>query len=217
MDPIDLTKHLPEVVSVAKVAAASVPFTAIVKKMLGPAADELAEMWRDQMRLYRYGRQIKCIEKAEKMASDAGFTPRAVPIKLLFPLLEGASLEEDENLNDMWAALLANAASPHNATKVRAGFVETLKQMSPDEGALLNCFLDPNLSNEVGLQYLPPSEIKKITDAYVRLGFPSDQFWVCMEGLEMAKLLLPAGGDHYVLSNRGIQFLRACRPPQPKP
>jgi hypothetical protein len=71
MDPTEITKHIPEVVSVAKVAAASIPFTGIVKRMLGPAADEVAEMWRDQIRLYRYGRQFKCVEKAEKMAQDA--------------------------------------------------------------------------------------------------------------------------------------------------
>src|ERR1022692_735097 len=125
MDPTDLTKHLPEVVSVAKVAAASIPFTGIVKRMLGPAADELAEMWRDQVRLYRYERQLKCVEKAEKMAQDAGFTPQAVPPKILFPLLEGASMEEDENLHDMWAALLANASSPASHI-VRPDFIPIL-------------------------------------------------------------------------------------------
>jgi hypothetical protein len=93
--------------------------------MLGPAADELAEMWRDQVRLYRYERQLKCVEKAEKMAEEAGFTPQAVPPKILFPLLEGASFEENEDLHTMWAALLANAASSENAQKVKPGFVAT--------------------------------------------------------------------------------------------
>src|SRR6266568_709406 len=72
------------------------------------------------------------------MAKDAGFTPQAVPPKILFPLLEGASFEEDEDLHTMWAALLANAASPGNAEKVRPGFLAILKQMAPDEAALLN-------------------------------------------------------------------------------
>jgi hypothetical protein len=104
--------------------------------MLGPAADELAEMWRDQIRLYRYGRQIKCVEKAEKMAEDAGFAPNAVPPKILFPLLEGASLEEDEGLHTMWASLLANASSKKGAI-VRPSFILLLKNMAPDEAELL--------------------------------------------------------------------------------
>src|SRR2546421_9844388 len=121
MNPDELLKHAPAIAKLAAPPAAAIPFTSIVKKMLGPAADELAEMWRDQVRLYRYERQLKCVEKAERMAEEAGFTPQAVPPKILFPLLEGASFEEDEKLHDMWAAFLANASSPENAEKVRPG------------------------------------------------------------------------------------------------
>jgi len=74
------------------------------------------------------------------MAREAGFTPQAVPPKILFPLLEGASFEESEDLHTMWAALLANAASPENAGKVRPGFIAILKEISPHEVALLNWF-----------------------------------------------------------------------------
>src|SRR5258708_29078795 len=79
MNPDDLIKAAPAIAKGAGALAAAIPFTAIVKRMLGPAADELAEMWRDQVRMYRYGRQLKCVEKAEKMAQEAGFTPQAVP------------------------------------------------------------------------------------------------------------------------------------------
>src|SRR5947208_13537251 len=96
------------------------------------------EMWRDRVRMYRYERQLKCVEKAERMVKEAGFTPQAVPPKILFPLLEGASFEEDEGLHTMWAALLANAASPENGRRIPPGFIATLRQMSPDEAGLLN-------------------------------------------------------------------------------
>src|SRR5215472_13690291 len=115
MDPNDLIHAAPAIAKGAAAVGAAIPFTAIVKRMLGPAADEVAEMWRDQVRVYRYGRQLKLLEKAEKMARDAGFTPQPVPPKILFPLLEGASFEDNEDLHDMWAALLANASSPHKA------------------------------------------------------------------------------------------------------
>jgi hypothetical protein len=48
MNPDDIIKAAPAIAKVAGPLAAAVPFTAIVKRMLGPAADELAEMWRDQ-------------------------------------------------------------------------------------------------------------------------------------------------------------------------
>src|SRR6266571_6763229 len=138
MDANEIVKHAPEIAKAATAVAAAVPFTSIVKRMLGPAADELAEMWRDQVRLYRYERQLKCVEKAERMAQEAGFTPQAVSPKILFPLLEGASFEENEDLHTMWAALLANAASPENSETVRPYFIYILKGMAPDEALLLN-------------------------------------------------------------------------------
>src|ERR1700722_8202066 len=141
MSADEIIKHIPEITTAARGVAAlgaAIPFTAVVKRMLGPAADELAEMWRDQVRLYRYERQLKCVEKAEKMAKDAGFTPQAVPPKILFPLLEGASLEENESLHDMWAALLANASSAQLRERVRPAYISILKQMSPDEAVMLN-------------------------------------------------------------------------------
>jgi hypothetical protein len=49
MDPNYFIKAAP---AIAKVAA-PIPFTGMVKRMLGPAADEVAAMWRDQIRLYR--------------------------------------------------------------------------------------------------------------------------------------------------------------------
>src|ERR1700733_7293431 len=141
MDPNELIKAAPGIARVVVPAAASIPFTSIVKRMLGPAADELAEMWRDQVRLYRYERQVKWIEKAEKMAADAGFSPNEVPPKILFPLLEGASMEHDETLHTMWAALLANASSRVGRV-VRPSFVSLLREMAADEAVLLQSIAD---------------------------------------------------------------------------
>src|SRR5450432_2161880 len=137
MDSNGIIKATPKSTKSAGALAAAVPFTNVAKRMLGPAAEELAEMWRDQVRLYRYGRQVKCVKKAKRMVQEGGFTPQAVPPKILFPLLEGASFEEDEGLHTMWAALLANASS-EMAKSVRPGFISLLRAMAPDEAELLN-------------------------------------------------------------------------------
>jgi hypothetical protein len=140
MNPDDMLKSAPTIAKGVAAIGAAIPFTAIVKRMLGPAADEVAEMLRDQVRLYRYGRQLTCVEKAVKMAEDAGFQPSPVPPKILFPLLEGASLEEDDNMHTMWAALLANATNPASTDCVRPSFIAVLKQLASDEARLLNWF-----------------------------------------------------------------------------
>ena len=222
MDPTEIAKHIPEVVSVAKVAAASIPFTGIIKRMLGPAADEVAEMWRDRFRLYRYERQLKCVEKAEQMAQEAGFTPQAVPPKILFPLLEGASFEENEDLHTMWAALLANAASPDDAAKVRPGFITTLKQMAPDEAAILQRLYDETL----GKNEMIPVATSDLHGPFIALGFDISDLETCLNGLEGSRLihgredsatdldLYYFGFGSYSITNRGCEFVEACRPPK---
>lgn len=138
MDPSDIVRYGSELASVGAAVSAAVPLTAVVKRMLGPAADEIAERVRDEIRLYRYKRQLALLRKAEAIAVEAGYTPKAVSTKLLFGLLEGASLEENEDIHDMWAALLANAASPSLGDWVRPSFADVLKLMTPEVARFLN-------------------------------------------------------------------------------
>jgi hypothetical protein len=235
VDPNELIKAAPQLAKGAAAISAAVPFTAIVKRMLGPAADELAEMLRDQVRLYRYERQIKCLEKAEQMARDAGFTPQAVPAKILFPLLEGASFEDNEDLHTMWAALLANAASTRNADKVRPSFIALLRQMAPDEAVMLNWMV-----REAGLfGFVRASDA---TSAYERLGFAPppaetndgpepalerthkimDDADTCLSTLEVHRLIERSirtsikDKTTFAMTNRGWQFFAATHLPKSK-
>jgi hypothetical protein len=240
MDPNELIKAAPQLAKGAGALAAAVPFTAIVKRMLGPAADELAEMLRDQVRLYRYERQIKCLEKAERMAQEAGFTPQPVPPKILFPLLEGASFEEDENLHTMWAALLANAASPENAENVKPGFIAVLRQMAPEEAAIVNWLYDHS-DAQSRFHGIPPLKLSQARD---ELGFRdkeraertlplAQRFASCLDGLEAEQLIRRVYWENsdgrpepkmdvsflrfsYMVTWRGEEFIGACRPPKPK-
>jgi hypothetical protein len=226
MNPEDIIKAAPEIAKVAAPLAAAVPLTAIVKRMLGPAADEVAEMWRDQVRLYRYERQLKCVQKAERMAEEAGFTPQAVPPKILFPLLEGASLEDDENLHDMWAALLANAASPSNAEKVRPGFIAILKEMSPDEAKLLRWLSQAREDQSLPLSGLSRKiwNVDRLLQAYLKAltdGASVIPIEVSLDALEAAQVVrrfTPPGwpDDICFITSRGYQFIQACQPPRPK-
>jgi hypothetical protein len=171
------------------------------------------------------------IEKADKMAEAAGFTPQAVPPKILFPLLEGVSFEDNEELHTMWAALLANAASPENGVKVRPGFIATLKQMSSDEASVLawmqqrtwatdgeTTFTLPMLFKHFGdAGFLPPIvetlDVRENLVGNMRLGS-------CLDSLEAAGLIRSEDNYEnrvYKLTTRGDQLIYFCRPPALKP
>jgi hypothetical protein len=56
------------------------------------------------------------------MLEDAGIDPQQVDLAVVFPLLEGASLQSDDDLIDRYAALLANAAAASRAfPRIRRG------------------------------------------------------------------------------------------------
>jgi hypothetical protein len=235
MDPTDLIKHAPDILKGGAALAGALKLTDVIKAFLGPATAEIAERFRDDVRLYRYGRQLECLKKAEKMAKAAGFTPKAVPIKLLFPLLDGASLEENEDLHTMWAALLANAASPETAGIVRPGFIAILKQMAPDEAALLKGIADSTEGYESFLRgFRAPS--KQLLDRAIsgwrqgrqieqlRAGFRREneddsttdlRLETCVQLLERSGLI-EVGEGILIMSALGKRFLESCNPPKSK-
>jgi hypothetical protein len=173
---------------------------------------------------------MRCVEKAEKMAEAAGFTAQAVPPKILFPLLEGVSFEDNEELHTMWAALLANAASPGNGEKVRPGFIATLKQMSSDEASILVWMHHRTWAADGETTFTLPMLFKHFCDA----GFlpPVDQsldvrnnlagnmrLGSCLDGLEAAGLVRATDNYEnrvYRLTTRGDQLIYFCRPPAAK-
>jgi hypothetical protein len=174
--------------------------------------------------------------RREGGTDGAGSRIHATP-KILFPLLEGASFEEDENLHDMWAALLANAAWSENREVVRPGFIATLKQLSVDDAKLISRIYDMALrfkELDIALGF------DQILRVYSELGFPADVRWdsspvkcpstsserelySCLYGLEASGLVLSrsdmflGGVGSYSLTARGYQFVTVCRLPKPKP
>lgn len=229
MDPNEIIKHAPDLLKGGAAVAGALKLTDVVKAMLGPATAEIAERFRDDIRLYRYGRQLECLKKAEKMAKDAGFTPKAAPIKLLFPLLEGASLEENEDLHTMWAALLANAASPNKAEMVRPGFITILKQMAPDEANLLKLttttteeYVNSLPSFARSAPALAGRKAYLMLELRTRFNRPEEdesasgvRWYSCVQLLRNVGLIRDEG-DIILLSPLGVIFLELCEPPKPE-
>jgi hypothetical protein len=114
------------------------PFSDLIEKLAGPLAQEVGETFGDAARVFRFKRAVKLPQKVKKFATEAGFEPSAVRPKLLLPLLDHASVEDDEDLHDRWAALLANSANLGGGLTIHASFPEILAQLSSKDVALLD-------------------------------------------------------------------------------
>lgn len=107
-------------------------------KLVGPAAEELGLTLQDRLHVFRVRQQVRLLARSQEMLVEAGVAPRSVPLKVLAPLLDGATLEEeeDERMRERWAALLANAASaPDN--HIPPGFPHILREMDERDALVL--------------------------------------------------------------------------------
>lgn len=108
-----------------------------LKKLTGPALNEFSQYLGDNVRYWRFKNQVNILTKASQYLDKKGLSPSQVELKVLVPLLESCSLETDERLQDMWANLLANAASSENRFNSYSIYVELLKGLSTNEAHLL--------------------------------------------------------------------------------
>jgi Abortive infection alpha len=125
------------------------PIESIVKTLAGPAAEEIGLSLRDSVQAWRLKRQIRLFERVKKICEEAGIKPQAVKMSLLFEIMEKGSLEENDELQDIWANMLSNAADPKRASLVTTAFPEILKQLCIEEVRFLNKIFATNPSPEV--------------------------------------------------------------------
>lgn len=79
-----------------------------LSKLVSPTVEEVGLLISDNIKFIRFKNQIKILLKAQKYVEEKNLKIKEIPIKILVPLLENASLEEDEELQDKWASMLTN-------------------------------------------------------------------------------------------------------------
>ena len=129
----------------------------------GGARREVGAWIGDHFRYRRMKAQLKLLEKATEHLRRAGRDPREVKWSVLFPLLEAGSLEEDDEMSDRWAALLASAADPA-AAEVPPSFPEVLKQLSSDDARILDFIVRAGLNAPAALDANYLAQVGPIKD-----------------------------------------------------
>jgi Abortive infection alpha len=113
----------------------------LLHSLLGPAAQQYGLLLGEKVLVrrleYRIGNLAKILGKVKQMHAEVGIEPRVIPPRVSIPAVDAASVEDDETVQERWAALLANAADPQFQANILPSFVEVLKQLTPEEARLL--------------------------------------------------------------------------------
>lgn len=132
-----------------------------VAKMIGGALDTGIGIWHDRLKYSRWERQVRLMRRADEfLASCQIVRPvRALPLSFAVPLLQAATLEENDDLQDMWAKLLVNGLTGENGEDVRRANIDILQSLSPFDAAILSkiysVVTDTAFSNSVLTYELP--------------------------------------------------------------
>jgi len=171
--------------------------------------------------------QIRILKRAKNILATERLEPKAVNLKTFVPLLEAGAIEEDDEMAERWASLLASAANPAGKDTVEPAFVEILRQLTPIQARILDA-----IYQHIEQKQIPVAEWNQrgiLSDGLRQaLKIESNQFQLAVDNLVRLRLIgFPAVGLDFIdnkdarfqLSNSdllcgthlGHAFIRACR------
>ena len=106
----------------------------LLSLFLKPSITQLGLFGGDWLKSQRETQLAKTLAKAKAKLNAGKLAINPVPLKLLKPIVEDCSLEEDEDMIERWANLLAAAAC---GDPVLPTYVRLLAELTPNEAQLL--------------------------------------------------------------------------------
>ena len=119
-------------------------FGTFVARFIGGPLEQASGMVQDKLTYMRWERQVRLMERGEEFLRQKGLDAptRSIPMKVAIPLLQAASLEEDDELQDIWARLLVNAADADSGVDVTSSLVAILNDFGILEARVLQAIHD---------------------------------------------------------------------------
>jgi len=117
-----------------------------VSKVTGESIDAVTGILADRLRFMRWQRQLRLLDRCSDILRERGIVGRLniVSPKLALPIIESASLEEDDELQDLWANLLTTALDPSFKRTIRSAFIDIIKQLDAVDVRILHFIYDWN-------------------------------------------------------------------------
>jgi hypothetical protein len=199
-------------------------FGEFADQLFGKGLSNALGMIGDKLAYLRFERAIRLADKTKKKLAELGIDhTRYVPVNIGLPLLEQASMEEDESMHDRWANLLSHAADPGYNGEIRKNFVSILSELEPIDARILDLIVPEYLGWRERERTNALFDRKKVAAI---IGLTEEQTDVCLRNLFRLGLIKPgiivggmSFGDHPVgaykdlelfdLTGMGIAFHKA--------
>ncbi len=175
----------------------------------------------DTVRFWRWKNQVNIIKKAQEKIKSSGLNKQQIPLKVLVPIIQNSSLEEDSNMQDKWANMLANAATGNQ--QVSPNYAAILNELSPLEVGILDRIYQ-EVNKELDYQKRREFQFDAVKLRSI-LGISEEKMDLIIENLFRLNLLQPPAGKGIMLgevpfalrtnkafefTTLGYEFVKAC-------
>lgn len=190
----DVTKPIEQITDTT-VGAAN-----FIGKVLGAPIEVAGAIVSDQLKHWRAANLERLHAKWLKKLNDRGISPDAAN-KLSFdigvPLLEAAAMEQNEDVQELWAGLLASGTTPDGNQTIKRIHIEILRAISTIEARVL--------------KYLYLTSIGYIDrDSYNQLAtYPEDEMRVALLNLRRQECIRPKLNDRLLWDVNNIDDILA--------
>lgn len=138
-----MDENLKAVEEVAKTAGkaidAAVKVGSFISKFTTGSIELGMGIFEDKLKYIRWERQLRLMSRADELMKSNGINEPNKPIKLKFgiPLLQAATLEEDDYLQDLWAKLIVNSSNEESNVELTRTYIDILERLTVLEAKIL--------------------------------------------------------------------------------
>jgi hypothetical protein len=184
-----------------------------LQKTILPPLEEVGLLLSDKVRFYRFKNQVEIVTKAEAYLKEKNIKTKQVSLKILAPLLEQCSLEEEDSLKEKWAALLANTVSEGSELNSTL-YSHILGQMTKSDADLFQLLYRNSTTTTTGFKVsITVKEHRTIVITELRKDIKDlDLIIDNLIRLRLIKEDNPFSLDtaNVALTNLGFRFMSAC-------
>lgn len=109
-----------------------------LSQILNEPITEAVGIFGDKLKFMRWKRKLRIVDEVNRILDERGVKNiRPIPPKLAIPILEQASLEENDELQDIWCRLIANSLDPNFNMEIRYAFIEIIKNLTALDAKIL--------------------------------------------------------------------------------
>ena len=131
-----MTEEAKAITEIAKTTGKAIDGASRIGKFMarfitGPL-DQLSGISEDRFKFMRWERQVRLMDRANALLAARGMqtATRSVPLNIAVPILQAGSLEESDELQDIWTNMLVNAADESVDVQFRRAFISIAEDLT---------------------------------------------------------------------------------------